>query len=296
MTDPRAKFRALVPEGASPELLDASGAFNEGPVWFDDPGWLVWSDIPGDRLLRWSPDGSVAVHRQPANHPNGNTLDTSGRLVTCEHTTRRVTRAEPDGTVTVIADRWDGRALNSPNDVVVRSDGSIWFSDPDYGLRQHCPPGTVKEQAGDEVFRWDPLTGVVERACTGFDRPNGLAFSPDETVLYVSDSGVVDGPGRNSHIRAFRVRADGTTDDLGVFATTVGIPDGMRVDRDGNLWASAGPGINVYDPDGRQLGRIDLPENVTNLAFGGRGGGWLFITTWTALYRLRVTTTEARRW
>ena len=279
-----------------PELLDDACAFNEGPVWFADLRCLVWSDIPADRLMRWTPDSGVSVFREPAHHPNGNTRDGQGRLVTCEHSTRRVTRTEHDGTRTVIADAYDGRALNSPNDVVVRSDGSIWFTDPDYGLRQSCPPGTAKEQDGDYVFRWDPATGELTRVCDDFDRPNGLAFSPDESILYVSDSGIVDGPERNAHIRAFEVDERGTLRGGAIFATVTGIPDGMRVDGDGNLWASAGAGVNVYAPSGELLRQIPFPDNVTNLAFAGPEDPWLFVTTWSAVYRVPLHATAVGQW
>jgi len=289
-----ADWPALVPAGARAELLFDGCAFTEGPVWFNDLRCLLWSDIPNDRVMRWTPDGSVGVWRQPAHHANGNTRDRQGRLVTCEHTARRVTRTEPDGTITVLADTYRGRRLNSPNDVTVRADGTIWFTDPDYGLRQNLPPGTPKEQDGDYLFRLDPATGQLEVAADDFDRPNGLAFSPDGTILYVADSGVVDGPERNSHLRAFEVDVAGRLHGGAVFATTVGIPDGLRVDRAGNVWASAGPGINVYDPTGTLLGRVPFPDNVTNLTFGGRGDGWLFVTAGVAAYRMPVLSDGAQ--
>jgi len=278
----------LLPADAAPELLFADCAFTEGPVWFGDGGYLLWSDIPNDRLMRWSPDGTVSVWRQPAGHPNGNTRDLQGRLVTCEHSTRRVTRTEQDGRVTVLADSFEGRRLNSPNDVTVRRDGTIWFTDPDYGLRYHLPPGTPKEQDGDHVYRLDTATGDLRIVADDFDRPNGLAFSPDGSILYVTDSGVVDGPDRNSHIRAFHVDDAGRADGGAVFATTVGIPDGLRVDSAGNVWASAGPGINVYDPAGAMFGRVPFPADVTNLTFASPGDGSLFVTAGPAVYRLPI--------
>jgi len=285
---------ALLPQGNTTELLHDGGLFTEGPVWFGDMQCLIWSDIPNDRLLRWTPDGQVSVFRSPSNFANGNTRDREGRLVTCEHGERRVTRTELDGTITVLADRYNSKRLNSPNDVVVKSDGTIWFTDPDYGLRQNCPPGTPKEQDGDYVFRLDPASGELTLVAGDFDRPNGLAFSPDESILYVGDSGVVDGPGRNSHIRAFSVEERGRLSGGGVFATTDGIPDGMRVDRKGNLWASAGPGVNIYDPAGASIGRVPFPHDVSNLTFGGPDDQWLFVTAWPAVYRLRVATTGAQ--
>jgi gluconolactonase len=282
-----------VPTGARPERLFDGCAFTEGPVWFADLGCLLWSDIPNDRIMRWTPDGQVSIFRQPSHFANGNTRDRQGRLVTCEHGTRSVTRTESDGTITVIADRFRDRLLNSPNDVVVRADGSIWFTDPDYGLR-HNLPGTPKEQDGDFVFRWDPASGGLTIVVDDFDRPNGLAFSPDESILYIADSGVVDGPGRNSHVRRFRVDDRGRLHGGEVFATTVGIPDGLRVDRDGNVWQSAGPGVNVYDPSGGLLGRVPFPDDVTNVAFGGPDDGRLFVTSGTAVYALPTVAVGAR--
>jgi gluconolactonase len=285
---------ALLPEGNTSELLHDGGLFTEGPVWFGDMQCLIWSDIPNDRLLRWTPDGQVSVFRSPSNFANGNTRDREGRLVTCEHGTRRVTRTELDGTITVLADRYEGKRLNSPNDVVVKSDRTIWFTDPDYGLHQNCPPGTLKEQDGDYVFRLDPASGELTLVADDFDHPNGLAFSPDESILYVGDSGVVDGPGRNSHIRAFSVDERGRLSGGGVFATTDGIPDGMRVDRIGNVWASAGPGVNIYDATGSCIGRVPFPHNVSNLTFGGPDDQWLLVTAGPAVYRVQVRTTGAQ--
>ena len=285
-------FAALVPDPSDTRVLYDACTFTEGPVWFADLGMLVWSDIPADRMLAWTPDGNVRVFREPSMCANGNTRDRQGRLVTCEHLSRRVTRTEPDGTITVIADRYEGRRLNSPNDVVVRADGTIWFTDPDYGLRQNVRD-QPREQAHDNVFRFDPGTGVLTSVVDDFDKPNGLAFSPDQRTLYVADSAITDGPDHPSHIRAFRVADDGTLSGGEVFATTVGVPDGMRVDTSGNLWASAGPGVNVYTPDGQLLGRVELPVDVTNLAFGSPGSGHLFVTAGTSVHLVRVTADPA---
>jgi gluconolactonase len=285
-------FERLVPDPTDIRVLHDRGTFTEGPVWFADHRTLVWSDIPNDRMLAWTPDDAVRVFRSPSNFANGNTRDRQGRLITCEHLTRRVTRTEPDGTITVLADRYAGRRLNSPNDVAVRADGTIWFTDPDYGLRQNVRD-QPREQEHDHVFRFDPATGILVSAVDDFDKPNGLAFSPDHRTLYVADSAVTEGPGRPSHIRAFRVAEDGALSGGGVFATTVGIPDGMRVDRAGNLWASAGPGVNVYAPDGEQLGRVPFPVDVTNLAFGSPRSGQLFVTAGSSVHLLRVTADPA---
>lgn len=280
-------FADLVPDPTAVRSIHDGCTFTEGPVWLAEPGMLVWSDIPADRMLAWTPDGDVRVFREPSSHANGNTLDREGRLVSCEHMTRRVTRTERDGSITVLVDRYQGRRLNSPNDVVVRADGTIWFTDPDYGLRQDVRD-QPREQEHDHVFRFDPSTGALDPVADDFDKPNGLAFSPDHRTLYVADSAVTEGPDRPSHIRAFRVADDGSVSGGDVFATTVGVPDGMRVDAAGNLWASAGPGVNVYAPDGELRGRVGFPADVTNLCFGGPGSGRLFVTAGRSVHLLRV--------
>jgi gluconolactonase len=288
--DPR--FSALVPDRSQPELLYDQCTFTEGPVWFADLQCLLWSDIPNNRILRWA-EGQVSIFRADSHFANGNTRDRQGRLVTCEHGLRRVSRTEVDGRITIIADSYAGKRLNSPNDVVVRSDGSIWFTDPDYGLRQNLP-GTPKEQDGDYVFRVDPRSGKLEVVADDFVKPNGLTFSPDEKTLYVADSAVSDGPDLPSHIRAFRVADDGTLSGGAVFAITNGIPDGLRADTSGNIWTSAGPGVNVYTPAGEMLGRIGFPQDVTNLTFGGVGGNSIFVTTGPQLYAVRVAAQGAQ--
>ena len=287
------RFDRLVSADATIRLLHDGGSFTEGPAWFADRGELIWSDIPNDRLLAWTPDGHVRVFRSPSRFANGNTVDRQGRLVTCEHGARRVTRTEPDGSITVIADRHEGRALNSPNDVVVRSDGTVWFTDPDYGLRQNIP-GVPREQDHDHVFCADPASGRLEVVADDFEKPNGLAFSPDETVLYVADSAVTEGPDHPSHIRRFEVDEAGRVRGGDIFVITVGVPDGMRVDSDGNLWASAGPAVEVYTTEATLLGRIVFPADVTNLEFGSPSDGRLFVTAGGSLYLLDVLARGAR--
>jgi gluconolactonase len=282
-----ARFAALVPATSKPRLLYDQCRFTEGPVWFADLQCLLWSDIPSNRILRWTPDGQAGVFRSDSRFANGNTRDRQGRLVTCEHGARRVTRTEADGSITIIADSYQGKRLNSPNDVVVKSDGSIWFTDPDYGLRQNLP-GTPREQERDNVFRVDPASGGIDVVVDDFVKPNGLAFSPDETTLYIADSAVSDGPGLPSHIRSFRVGDDGRLSGGEVFVTTVGIPDGLRTDTDGHVWTSAGPGVNVYTPAAELLGRIDFPHDVTNLTFGGPGRRQLFVTAGPQLHVLET--------
>jgi len=288
------RFQRLLPRKLWAQCLHSQGVFAEGPVWFADHECLLWSDIPANRIMRLSADGAISVFRADSNHANGNTRDRQGRLVTCEHSARRVTRTEIDGTVTVLADHFEGRRLNSPNDVVVRSDGTVWFTDPDYGLRLHVPGGT-RHQTYDNVFRVDPAGREITAVATDFDKPNGLAFSPDETVLYVADSAVTDGPGRNSHIRRFEVDGIGRLSGGEIFANTIGVPDGMRVDVEGNLWASAGAKIDVYAPDGALLGQIvDFPAPVSNLAFGGRDHDRIFVTAGGSLFAVGVAITGAQ--
>jgi len=288
------RFLRLLPRKPWARLLHDHGVFTEGPVGFADHDCLLWSDIPANRIMRLASDGSVSVFRHDSNHTNGNTRDRQGRLVSCEHSVRCVTRTELDGTITVLADNFEGKALNSPNDVVVKSDGSVWFTDPDYGLRLHIPHG-IKQQAGDHVFRIDPASGVVTAVARDFDKPNGLAFSPDENLLYVADSAITDGPDRNSHIRRFTVNAGGTLSGGDVFVTTIGIPDGMRVDVEGNVWASAGAKIDVYAPDSTPLGQIvDFPAPVTNLAFGGRDRDRIFVTAGGSLFAIGVAIAGAQ--
>jgi gluconolactonase len=282
------RFLRLLPRKPWARRLHDQGVFTEGPVWFADHDILLWSDIPANRIMRLAPDGSVSVFRSDSNHTNGNTRDRQGRLVSCEHSSRRVTRTEIDGTITVLADRFEGKPLNSPNDVVVHSDGSVWFTDPDYGIRLHIPDG-AKQQPGDYVYRIDPTTGELSAVVRDFDKPNGLAFSPDERTLYVADSAITDGPGKNSHIRRFDVNADGSLGGGEVFATTRGVPDGMRVDVEGNVWASAGAKIDVYAPDGALLGQVaDFPAPVTNLTFGGRDRDRIFVTAGGSLFAVGV--------
>ena len=283
--DPR--FEALIDPSAKLMKLHDGSIFTEGPVWFADTKCLIWSDIPNNRLLRWTPDGHVDVFRSDSRNTNGNTRDRQGRLVSAEHSGRQVTRTEPDGSMTVIADRFEGKKLNSPNDVVVKSDDSVWFTDPEYGLWMSFP-GLKREQVHENVYRVDPVSGEVRAVVSDFQKPNGLAFSPDEQWLFIADSAITNDPKGNSHIRRFKVHANGTLSEGKVFVSTKGIPDGLRFDTAGNLWTSAGPGVNVYSPDATWLGRINLPADVTNLTFGGVDKDQIFITGSTWLYTIKV--------
>ncbi|MEP6677676.1 MAG: SMP-30/gluconolactonase/LRE family protein [Betaproteobacteria bacterium] len=284
-----AQFRACLVSHARVERLWTGARWCEGPAWFGGGRYLVFSDIPNDRMLRYDEcDGRVSVFRQPSHHSNGNTVDREGRLVTCEHRTRRVTRTEHDGTVTVLADRFGNRRFNSPNDIVVRSDGSIWFTDPDYGIRCDYEGARAESEIGScNVYRIDPATAAVTIVADDFDHPNGLAFSPDERALYVADSGFSEGAQRSRHIRRFDVRDGGTLGASEVFATcTAGLFDGFRVDRDGRLWTSTAEGVECYRADGQLIGRVRIPEIVANLAFGARERNHLFICATTSLYSL----------
>jgi gluconolactonase len=265
----------------------------EGPAWFAAGRYLVWSDIPNDRMLRYDEaTGHVGVFRSPANYTNGHTVDPQGRLVSCEHGARRVTRTEHDGSITVIADSFEGKRLNSPNDVVARSDGSIWFTDPSYGIESEYE-GHKAEPELDRcyVFRVDP-SGEIRVVADDFDRPNGLAFSLDERRLFVSDTGV-----EPSHMRVFDVADDATLSGGGVFATcTEGAFDGFRLDDEGRIWTSAGDGVHCLHPDGTLLGKVLIPEVVANVEFGGPKRHRLFICATTSLYSVHLKVTGPRRW
>jgi len=281
-------FNLTVPSGFLDKLYEGC-RWAEGPVWFADGGYLVWSDIPNNRMLRWTPEG-VGVFRANANYSNGNTRDRAGRLVTCEHGGRRVTRTEPDGSITVIADKYRGKKLNSPNDVVVKSDGSVWFTDPDYGIMSDYEGFKApREQAGCFVYRVDPKTGAVSVVADDFVKPNGLAFSPDEKTLYIADSGVTHDPSWPHHIRAFDVVNGKQLKKSRVFAVIdKAFPDGFRLDSEGHVWTSSGAGVACYHPDGTLLGRVKIPEFVSNLTFGGERRNRLFITATTSLYAVYV--------
>ena len=270
------------------ERLWTGGRWSEGPAWFGGGRYLIWSDLPNNRLMRYDEtDGSVSVFREPSGYANGNTVDAIGRLLTCEHLNRRVTRTEHDGSLTVLADRFEGKRLNSPNDVVVKLDGSIWFTDPDYGIIADYEGACAeREQAGCHVYRIDPHSGKLTCVADDFDHPNGLAFSPDEKQLFIADSGATEGDGRPKHIRRFDVNPDGTLSrDSVVFATCpAGFFDGLRIDQAGRVWASSAQGVQCYSPDGRLLGRVRVPEMVANLTFGGRMRNRLFICGTTSLY------------
>jgi len=289
-----AKYRV---NSAKVERLGTGYRWCEGPVWFGDGRYLLWSDIPNDRLMKWEEEtGAVSVFRKPSHNANGNTRDRQGRLLTCEHDARRVTRTEYDGAVTVIADGYEGKPLNSPNDIVCKSDGSIWFTDPPFGVLGYYEGHVAKPELPTNVYRVDPQAGRLAVVAGDISWPNGLAFSPDESKLYVVEAGtsprsihvydVADGGGRLANRRRLIDAGPGT-------------PDGLRVDVDGNLWVGWGmgeeglDGVSIFNPDGKLIGRIDLPERCANVCFGGRYRNRLFMCASTSLYSLYVNTQGA---
>jgi gluconolactonase len=289
------RFRGLTFGSAHLERLYTGCRWAEGPVWFKDGDFLLWSDIPNHRIMRYLPDGSVSVFRDHSNFSNGNTRDRQGRLVTCEHGTRRVTRTEYDGSITVLADSYAGKRLNSPNDGVVHSDGSVWFTDPTYGIMTDYEGYKAEpEQATRNVYRLDPQTGDLAPVVADFVQPNGLAFSPDEKLLYIADSGSSHDPSVPRALRVFKVEAGRLTDDREFCRLPDGVPDGLRVDVEGNVWTSGGSTVHCYAPDGTLLGRIKVPETVSNLTFGGPRGNRLFITATTSVYALYLAISGAQ--
>lgn len=274
------------------EILDDGSRKSEGPVYFAAGRYLVWSDIPNSRLMRWDETtGAVGVLRADSGYSNGNTVDRQGRLVTCEQGNRRVTCTEHDGSITVLADRYQGKRLNSPNDVTVRADDTIWFTDPSYGIDSDYEGNAGdNELGGCFVFRLDPHTGALAVVADDFVRPNGLAFARDETQLFIADTRQ-----EPSHIRRFDVAADGDLSGGQVFATCDnGKFDGFRIDSEGRLWAAAWDGVHCFAPDGDLIGKLLLPEPASNLVFGGPRLNQLFITAGRSVYTLRVTFTGAR--
>ena len=292
--DPR--FRQLIVPSAGLDELYSDCRWAEGPVWFADLNCLLFSDIPNQRMLRCSPVGEVSVFREPSNFTNGNTRDRQGRLISCEHGTRRVTRTEVDGSITVLAENYQDRRLNSPNDVVVRSDGSVWFTDPTYGILSDYEGYRAEpEQPTRNVYRLDPTSGALSLVADDFRQPNGLAFSPDETRLYVADSARSHDETAPSHIRVFDVEDGSRLVNGRVFSNLDnGIPDGLRTDTAGNVWTSAGDGVHCFAPDGTLLGKILVPQTVANLTFGGPRRNRLFITATRSLYAVYTTATGAQ--
>ncbi|MGE0310397.1 MAG: SMP-30/gluconolactonase/LRE family protein [Lautropia sp.] len=290
------RFRAAINGTAHVEKLWSGCRWAEGPAYFAAGRYLVWSDIPNDRMLRYDEcDGHVSVFRQPSGHSNGNTVDRQGRLVSCEHGGRRISRTEHDGRVVTLASHFRDRRLNSPNDVVVKSDGSVWFTDPPYGiLSDYEGDKADSEIGGNHVYRLDPDSAAVAIVADDFDKPNGLAFSRDETRLYVADTGASHADDGPRHLRVFDVAADGTLGGGAVFAEcTAGLFDGFRLDSDGRLWVSAADGVHCLSPEGELLGKVLVPEVVANVAFGGPKRNRLYICATTSLYSVMLTVNGA---
>ena len=273
------------------ERIWSGGKWVEGPVYLQKEGALVWSDIPNNRMLQWKPGEEAAVFRSPSHFANGNTFDLQGRLVTCEHGRRLVSRTEPDGSVVTLVDRFQGKRFNSPNDVVVKSDGTIWFTDPDYGILSDEEGYKAPSEIGsNNVYRFDPESGDVRVVADSFEKPNGLAFSPCETKLYISDSSRSHDPNGKHHIRVFEVENGDSLINDTVFADIEpGVPDGLRLDRTGHVFTSAGDGVQIFTNSGKRLGKILVPETTANCTFGGPDGNVLFMTATTSIYRIQLS-------
>jgi gluconolactonase len=279
---------------AAVERLATGFRWCEGPVWFGDGRYLLWSDIPNNRMMKWEEEtGAVSVFRRPSNYANGNTRDRQGRLITCEHM-RRVTRTEHDGSITLLIDQFEGKPLNSPNDIVVKSDGSIWFTDPPFGIFANYEGRQAEPELPQNVYRFDPETREAHVVADDVKGPNGLCFSPDERRLYIVESRGVP----NRTIRVYEVADSGANISGGEVLIDAGrgTPDGMRCDVDGNLWCGWGmgsddlDGVMIFNPQGRAIGRIALPERCANLCFGGLMRNRLFMTASQSIYSLYVAT------
>ena len=292
--DPR--FAALFNGNARLDQLYTGCRWAEGPAWLGGARSLIWSDIPNNRMLRFDEaDGHVSVFRAPSNNSNGNTVDRQGRLVTREHGARRVSRTEHDGRITVIADRFDGKRFNSPNDVVVKSDDSIWFTDPTYGIDTDYEGDRAESEIGrSNVYRVDPKSGAVTVVVSDMIKPNGLAFSLDESQLYVVDTGRTHGAQHPKHIRVFDVNGATLRGGREFAECTSGLFDGFRLDVEGRIWTSAGDGVHCYLPDGTLIGKIRVPEVVANVCFGGLKRNRLFICGTTSLYAVYLMVSGAK--
>ena len=288
------RFNAIIAENSKLEKLYTGTIWAEGPCYFAEEGYLVWSDIPNNRMLKWSEaDGAVTEFRKPSNYVNGNTRDLQGRLISCEHGGRRVSRTEADGTIVSVVDNYDGKRFNSPNDVVVKSDGTIWFTDPPYGILPGTKEGYASESkiGGCHVYRYDPTTDEVSIVADDFDKPNGIAFSPDEQRLYIADTGGSHTPNGPHHIRVFDV-VDGRRLANGRLFADIepGLADGFRFDVNSHLYTSSADSIQVYAEDGTRLGKIYVPEVIANCTFGGKDKNRLFITATSSLYAIYLNT------
>jgi gluconolactonase len=298
--DPR--FAKCVVHNAAVERLYTGTRWSEGPVWFGDGGYLLWSDIPNNRMLRWmEATGEVSVFRSPSNYSNGNYRDRQGRLLTCEHDSRRLTRTEYDGTITVLVDGFQGKKLNAPNDLAVHSDGAIWFTDPGYGIMSDYEGHKAAFELPAVVYRLDPKTREATVVAGDMDKPNGICFSPDEKLVYVVDTGAPKHAGEPHPIRVYDVVDSARLKNGRLFVNMApGSSDGIRCDVDGNVWSAAGwagtgyNGVHVFAPDWTMIGAIDLPETCANLCFGGAKKNRLFMAASQSLYALYVNTQGAQ--
>ena len=282
------RFARMMHGTAGLDLIWTGGRWCEGPAYFPAGNYLIWSDIPNDRLMRWDEcSGAVSTFEQPCRNQNGHTVDREGRLVACEHRGRCVSRIEHDGSRTVLADRFEGMRLNSPNDVVVKSDGSIWFTDPTYGIDSEYEGDAAQSEIGaSNVYRIDPETGAVTLVIDDLVQPNGIAFSPDESLLYVSDTGRSHRPDHEPKIRAYPISIDrkAVHDGHDFAVCEAGAFDGFRVDTRGHVWSSAGDGVHCFSPDGTLIGKILVPEICANVCFGGPKRNRLFICATTSVF------------
>lgn len=280
-------FATYVLSNASLEKLGDGFRWTEGPVWFGDMEMLIFSDLPNDRVMRWSARDGVQVFRKPAGFANGHARDREGRLLTCSHRNRNITRLEHDGTVTVLCDRFEGKRLNAPNDIVVKSDGSVWFSNPHYGLQTDYEGGRQTPEMAPTLMRFDPRDGSLKVVADDFDGPNGLCFSPDEKKLYVAETGTLFAEPPRQSIRVFDVADDGSLSGGEVFyKVSPGSADGFRCDEHGNIWTSAADGVHCISPQGRLLGKVLVPSLVANVAFGDRYRSRLFICAGQSVYSI----------
>ena len=292
------RFRQFAPGNVHMETLYTGCRWAEGPAYFPAGKYLVWSDIPNDRILRYDEtNDTVSVFQQPCRNHNGHSVDREGRLVSCEHQGRCISRVETDGSVTVLASHYEGKRLNSPNDLVVKSDGTIWFTDPTYGIDGDYEGDKAESEIGaSNVYRFDPADGSLKAVATDFVKPNGLAFSPDESKLYIADTGLTHVENGPKHIRIFDVGEDGSLSGGAVWAdSTCGLFDGFRVDYHGNIWTSAGDGVHCYTPEADLIGKIVTGEVVANVEFGARKRNRLYICATTTLRAVYLNTRAAPR-
>ena len=290
------RFKRYVLPNAELEKLAEGFRWTEGPVWFGDRDELLFSDLPNNRVMRRSESGGLSVFRRDSDFENGHTRDREGRLLSCSHRGRRIHRTELDGSITSLVERYQGRRLNSPNDIVVKSDGTIWFSDPHYGIQTDYEGGKQEPELPASVYRFDPRSGVLTVVADDFQGPNGLCFSPDERLLYIVETGLQFAKDPVQHIRVFDVQDDGRLTGGRVFCTiSPGNADGIRCDEDGNLWSSAGDGVHCIDPGGELMGKILVPSTVANFTFGGRNRSRLFLCASHSVYAIFTNTRGASR-